>query len=120
MKKIFTIKIFGHEWDVRLVSKEVLRKELGFDALGFTFIDRFTIDVLEECTDQEISHILAHELTHAMLCSQGRAFQKKFTQEELCEFMSWNHETLDLLISECETELFKIRKLGIETNEQPR
>ena len=100
MKNIITIDICGHKWDIRFLPKDLLKKEVGFDVLGFTFVDRFSIDVVDSCTKQETKRILSHELTHAIICSQGRAFQKKFSQEEVCEYVAWTFEMTNRLVKE--------------------
>lgn len=107
MLNTVNINILGHDWEVRFLPKKILKQEIGFDVLGFTFVERFTIDVCIECTAQEVKHILTHEITHAVLCSQGRAFQRKFTQEEVCEFVAWNHKLISNILDEVMPEFIK-------------
>lgn len=106
MKRFVKLNILEHDWEFRFVPKDVLKKELGFDALGFTFVDKFTIDIVDTCSRQETKRILAHEITHAILCSQGRAFQKKLTQEEVCEYVAWTFELTNKLVSSVLIKVF--------------
>lgn len=107
MTRLIKLNILEHDWEVRFVPKDVLKKELGFDALGFTFIDKFTIDIVDTCSKQEAKRILAHEITHAILSSQGRAFQKKFTQEEVCEYVAWTFELTNKLVNNVLIKVFE-------------
>ena len=91
---IFSFKLNGWDWEVRLIPKELLTKELGFEARGFTFIDKFTIDIVAGLSKKETMLIFTHELSHAILSTQGRAFHQKFNQEDVCNFVAWSFPTI--------------------------
>lgn len=94
MKKIIKVKILGHNWRIRFVPKKVLDEELGLNAWGFTFSERKCIDICDMFEVEDVERIITHELTHAFICSQGRTYQKKFTQEEVAEFIAWTLEEI--------------------------
>lgn len=95
---ILPIRINGWYWEIRFVSSEVIKHELGFDALGFTFVDRFTIDIVDSTNKEEVKLRLIHELTHAIICSQGRAFQNKFSQEDIANLVAWSYPTINEIL----------------------
>ena len=90
MRKIIKVNILGHTWKIRFLPYDTLNKEVGFNALGYTFTDRKCIDVCDHYEPADTERIIAHELAHAFICGQGRTFQKKFTQEEVAEFVAWS------------------------------
>ena len=49
--------------------------------------------------------IFIHELTHAILNTQGRHYQKRFELEELCEFVAWNFDEIERCVNEFVEEI---------------
>lgn len=91
MKNRIKINIYGYEWTIEFVNKD--NKSLkGCD--GMTYLNELTIFIRKDVNKQMIRSILRHELTHAILCVQGRWYQKKFDKEELCEFIAFQTPTI--------------------------
>lgn len=47
------------------------------------------IKIRDDLDEVSTMLIIRHELTHALLGTQGRVYQKKFDVEELCEFVAY-------------------------------
>lgn len=45
-------------------------------------------------------YVLTHEITHALLCSYGFQLKDEFNQEELCEFVAYNLNTINNYVNE--------------------
>jgi len=88
MKNNLKINILGHEWAIEFLDKD--SPELGgAGADGRTYYNELKIVIRNDLNPQITRSVLTHELTHAVLMCQGRWMQKKFDQEELCEFMGF-------------------------------
>lgn len=84
-----TINIYGFAWKVIYVERSELQ---GSD--GRTCANDFVIKIASDMTLQAKRLTFLHELTHAILSCQGRWYQKKFTQEEMCEFIAYTHSMI--------------------------
>ena len=80
------INIYGFNWKVMFVDRSELQ---GSD--GRTLANDFIIKIANDMSPQAKRLTFLHELTHAILSCQGRWYQKKFTQEEICEFIAYTH-----------------------------
>ena len=100
------LKINGLDWDVRFVDRSELRE--GNDAE--THYYQFTIKLANTLSNKMARLIFIHELTHAILDSQGRGYQKSMNIEDLCEFMSFNHDNIAKAVKSFE-EWIKERKV---------
>ena len=78
------ITIGSYKWEIRLVSRKEIK---GND--GQTRYNEFTILIADDLTPAAKEISLRHEIIHALLGTQGRAMQRKFDVEELCEFIAW-------------------------------
>ena len=92
--KSYTIVIYGKDWTVNFVPgiHEKLTKE-KYD--GLCYYNELAIYISNDILKKElIRETLMHELTHAVLCSQGRFHQKRFDAEDMCEFVGWNADLI--------------------------
>lgn len=84
--QIIKVKIGGHLWSVRFMEPHLMRP----DENGTCWTNKCCIDI--DCTmdEKETKLILTHEIVHALLGTQGRAFQKEYDEESICEIITWN------------------------------
>jgi len=88
MKDKISIDIYDHKWTIEFLDKD--SPELGgAGADGRTYYNELRIVIRNDLNPQITRSVLTHELTHAFLMCQGRWMQKKFDQEEICEFMGF-------------------------------
>ena len=95
MKRNIDVVIGGHTWSIRRLKDKDMT-----GTVGKTWSFHFAIDLNEELTEKELPLVIRHEVCHALLDTQGRAFQTKFGVEELCEFVAWNHEQIGVITQE--------------------
>lgn len=81
------ITIYGYEFQVLFVDKNDERIK-GSD--GLVLYNEFLILIRNDLNTQMTSCVLRHELTHALMCIQGRWSQTKLSQEDMCEFIGFN------------------------------
>ena len=91
-----TIKIQNYKWAVDFVPVDQLPRTTD----GITLYNERKILIRNDLDKVTTECILRHELTHAILCIQGRWIQKKFTQEEVCEFVGFQTPTINELVKE--------------------
>jgi len=91
MKKI---SIQGYKWTVSFVDVSELPKATD----GTTLYNERRILIRNDLDEVTTECVLRHELTHAVLCIQGRWCQKTFTQEEMCEFIGFQIPTINKLV----------------------
>ncbi len=91
-----TIKIQNYKWTVDFVPVDQLPRATD----GITLYNERKILIRNDLDKVTTECILRHELTHAILCIQGRWIQKKFTQEEVCEFVGFQTPTINALVKE--------------------
>ena len=85
------IEINNVKWDFRFVDETALPP--GY--YGQCSSELLAIRVLKTITPARQRYTVAHELTHALIASQGRTYcYHNLTEEELCEFMAWNADTI--------------------------
>lgn len=94
MKK--RIKIYEFSWEVKFIDV----KELPPKTDGVTLYNERIILIRNDLNAITTQCVLRHELTHAILCMQGRWMQKTFSQEEVCEFIAFNLPLIDKLQKE--------------------
>lgn len=87
-----TININGFQWVILFVDKEHIK---GFD--GQTLHNERNIKIRNDLDYIATEITLKHELTHALLGTQGRCYQTKFSVEELCEFVAYCGKTIQTL-----------------------
>ena len=96
------MKIGTYDWKVILVD----RKEID-NADGRTFANDFVIKIADDLKGEARKLTFLHEITHATLSCQGRWYQKRFSQEEVCEFIAYTHDETERLLEEF------IREVGL-------
>lgn len=100
MKKEITMKrieIFGYKWDVDFVAPENQNLR-GND--GCCLFNKRLILIRNDVGKSATECILRHELTHAMLCVQGRHYQRKFDVEEVCELVAFLTPAINSIVKE--------------------
>lgn len=103
MKRIIKVKIGNHLWSIRFLDREQMRP--GED--GTCWSCKKCIDIDSASGRNETSIILTHELVHALLATQGRCYQKKFSHEEMCEFVTWNIDEIIKIRDKVLKEVYK-------------
>jgi len=96
MKQI-KVNIYGYEWAIEFVNKDSKALQ-GSD--GMTYLNLLTIVVRKDIHREMMKSVLRHEITHAILCVQGRWYQNKFDKEELCEFVAFQTPFINNLVEE--------------------
>ena len=87
----YTIEINNVKWDFRFVDETCLPS--GYH--GDVSLEILAIRVLKTLPLERQRYIIMHELTHALLESQGRHYcYQNLTEEEVCEFMAWNADVI--------------------------
>lgn len=87
-KDKISIHIYNKTWTIEFLDKD--SPELGREgADGRTYYNELKIVIRNDLNPQILRSVLTHEITHAVLMCQGRWMQKKFDQEEVCEFMGF-------------------------------
>lgn len=86
-----------YEWEIRLSPRKEIQ---GND--GQTRYNEFVILIADDLTPSAKEISLRHEVIHALLGTQGRAFQRKFDVEELCEFIAWKLPEINDIMSRFE------------------
>ena len=61
---------------------------------GEIIYDNLTIYIKDSLCDESKRRVIIHELTHALLNSQGRLYNNNWDREDLCEMFAWNAELL--------------------------
>ena len=87
--KNFNIKINGLRWEVKFLTAE----EIG-DFNGLCYHSELRIEIRKELPKPIARLRYIHELVHAIMGCQGRIFQKKYTDEEVCESMAYGYDQL--------------------------
>ena len=64
-------------------------KQTNEDYDGITWYRKREIEIRDDLDDEATILLIRHEVTHALLSTQGRTYQKKFDVEELCEFIAY-------------------------------
>lgn len=85
------IKINDVTWNFRFVD------EIGLppNYHGICNSETLEVRVLKTLNDEHKRKTTIHELTHALLTSQGRTYMwKDMCEEDVCEFMSWNADII--------------------------
>ena len=96
------IDIYGHTFTISLDDSNRLQDGV----FGCTHSDKAEI-VIRRGLAMEIADVtITHELVHALLMVQGRWGQKKFTDEEICEFVAWNGTEIQSLRNKILSGLF--------------
>lgn len=84
MKINCKVRIGLYPFKIVSVDKEEIQ---GNDGLCLNN-DRI-IKIRNDLDDIATELVLRHEIVHAILCTQGRVYQRKFSVEEVCEFISY-------------------------------
>ena len=82
-----SIDIYGYKFQVLFVDKDDERIK-GND--GLVLYNEFLILVRNDLNKQMTGCVLRHELTHAIMCVQGRWSHTKLSQEDMCEFIGFH------------------------------
>ena len=89
MGKKIMVRIGLYTFEVRFVSQEEMERTQEKSTLGVCKFKERLIQVVTDMDEASTQVTIAHEVAHAILYTQGRAYQNKFTLEELCEFVGW-------------------------------
>lgn len=81
------IDIYGYKFKVVFVNKDDERIR-GND--GLVKYNEFLILIRDDLNKQMTGCVLRHELTHAIMCVQGRWSHTKLSQEDMCEFVGFH------------------------------
>ena len=91
--KDFKVRIGNYTWTVKFVDiQELPRSE------GQTRVNTFEILIRNSLSENTRRLTFIHEVVHALLNTQGRFYQNKFTQEEICEFVAWRFNEIQDII----------------------
>lgn len=83
------------EWDFNFVPSVCLPANY----YGQCCEEELTINVLENMSPQRQRFTIIHELIHAIIHSQGRAYTwEDMNEENVCEFIAWNLDTINSLV----------------------
>lgn len=89
----FKVRIGCHARQVRFVDvRELPRSE------GQTRCNTLEILIRDSLDENAKRLTFIHEAIHALLDTQGRFCQSKFTQEEVCESMAWRFNGIQDII----------------------
>lgn len=72
---------------------------------GVTKYNDRLIEVRDDLDDIATLLIIRHEIIHALLCTQGRGYQRKFDLEEVCEFIAYKLPEINEIMEQIEMEL---------------
>ena len=91
--KNFKVRIGCYTWQVRFVDAQELPRSDGQTRCN-------TLEILiRDSLDENAKRLtFIHEVIHALLNTQGRFYQNKFTQEEVCEFIAWRFNEIQEII----------------------
>ena len=78
-----SIKIFGQKYKVRY---DYASEENN----GICEFDINTIFIKPNLPDDKTLRILAHEITHALICQTPLAARKRFNEEEVCDIVGFH------------------------------
>ena len=90
------IRINDYPWWVERVNVDDLPNKSD----GITLYNERKILIRNDLDAITTECVLRHELTHAILCCQGRWSQKTFTQEEMCEFIAFQLPIINKLVEQ--------------------
>ena len=91
--KNFHVNIYGRRWDIEFVDPKEIE---GYNALCYHSL--FLIKIRNDFPKRTARLRYTHEIVHAILGSQGRMFQKRYSEEDVCEFISYNIEQIQGLL----------------------
>lgn len=89
MKNFIKVRIGLYPFEIRFLDHEQMEKSHGEHCVGYCWFKQRTIDIIDDMDEISTELTIRHEVTHAILYTQGRVNQKKFDLEELCEFIAW-------------------------------
>lgn len=90
-----------YEWTVQLVDISELPNKTD----GIALYNERKILVRNDLDIVTTRCVLRHELTHAILCCQGRWSQKHFNQEEVCEFVGFQLPIINKIMKKIEENI---------------
>lgn len=80
------ITICGYKFNVIFVERSNERIQ-GND--GLVLYNDMVILIRNDLNETMTACVIRHELTHAIMCVQGRWSHRKITQEDMCEFIGF-------------------------------
>ena len=93
--RAITVELDGYSWNIIFTDREGFENaDLPSSCDGITKFGEFSIYIDKNINPTAQKEVIIHELTHAILCTQGRWYQKKFDVEELCEFVGFCGEKI--------------------------
>lgn len=91
--KDFKVRIGNYTWTVKFVNPKEIPGNNG-EAHYLTQ----TIYIRNDMTEIATRNVFIHEVVHALLGTQGRIFTKRYTDEEVCEFIAWRFNEIQDII----------------------
>ena len=91
MSKKYTFTINDYKWTLMFVDVAELPEKTD----GTTLYNERTILIRNDLNRITTGIVIRHELTHAILCTQGRWSQNNFNQEDVCEFVGFQLPTIN-------------------------
>ena len=85
-KTIIKVKIGSRIWEIRFLDQEYMRPK----EWGTCWSLKRVIDIDSSLDYEEAKIILGHELVHAYITSFGKLHKRTFSEEEVCDFVTWN------------------------------
>ena len=91
------IYINNHSWHVyKAAATDPVLMVDGLSCRGTTWCDQQEIYIAKEINKDSAMRVIRHELVHAYLYSTQMNVPKKFTEEDLCEFIAcWGEEIMN-------------------------
>ena len=91
--KDFKVRIGNYTWTVKFVDQKEIPGNNG-EAHYLTQ----TIYLRNDMPSLATRNVFIHEVVHALLGTQGRIFQKRYTDEDICEFIAWRFNEIQDII----------------------
>ena len=96
------VNIGGYTFDVEFTKPSEMP---GFD--GKVMPNEMKILVRNDLSETATKLIVAHEVVHAILDTQGRVYQRKFELEDVCEFVAYRLDEINVIVNGIMEEAYK-------------
>lgn len=99
-KKIQNIRIGLYPFELEFVNRDDIK---GCD--GRCFHNDRRLAIADDMDEVATILVIRHEVVHALLGTQGRAYQTKFGVEEMCEFVAYRLPEINEIMEYIENSL---------------